>query len=221
MNNLFISDLHVGSPLFDEHSMVEKIKCGDYDRIFLVGDIFDVWQDDFDDILRNNENIVNAIREVSELKPIIYIVGNHDPSSEEIKKKFPSVQVCDFFELDGGIVVHGHMFDVFATKYSWIARFYFVFHWIFERLGINLQIFRDFFYSVSNKRDKDYYKNMVGDIENNAVKEYKSKYKFVVMGHTHWPKISEKDGFTYANSGDWIHNKTFMVGSNGRFTLSG
>ena len=66
-------------------------------------------------------------------------------------------------------------------------------------------------------RDKKYYNDLILDVEKNAVE----KYKHVVMGHTHFPKINKTDQHTYVNCGDWIHHGTYVEYDGINFYLRG
>ena len=110
------------------------------------------------------------------------------------------------------LIVHGDQFDDLVIKYSWFAKLIFIPNWLCERLfHWNLKAsFREFFYSIANKRDKPYYSKLVGDIENEAKKYYENKCRYLVMGHTHTPKRVDIDNFSYINCGDIIHNKVCL-----------
>lgn len=214
---LFLSDLHLGSPLFELGTICGLILSPEYERVFLVGDIFDVWEDGLTDIVRKNRTLVNAINIASKEKEVVYLIGNHDPLEEEVQQVLPQVKTCEEYEFDGGIIIHGHSFDESIIKYSWLAKFTFFFHWIFERFGINLKaFFRNLYFSISNKRNKGYYKNLVLDIEEEAIKKYQYKYKFVLMGHTHFPRHVFST-IEYINCGDWIYNRSWAWYENGKF----
>ena len=78
----------------------------------------------------------------------------------------------------------------------------------------------NFFHSISNKSDKEYYHDLIEDVECEAVSDYDEKYKFLVMGHTHFAKnILHSSGFRYINCGDWFGSYTYAVYKNGEFTL--
>jgi len=94
---------------------------------------------------------------------VVIIKGNHDPSLQSLESIFPGKQVLMEYEFyigdEAGIVVHGDGFDSMITKYSWLTRVFSPIHWVLERFGINIKaFFRELFYSIANKRDKDYYK---------------------------------------------------------------
>jgi len=210
MTTLVLSDIHLGSPLVNNTKSILKLMQSDkYDTIVLNGDIFDTWEDSYKDILLLNLDFVKALHKISEEKLMYFIIGNHDPDKEEIKKYFHDIVVLDQLLIDDILIVHGHEFDDLVIKYSWLARLSFIPSWICERIfHINLKAyFREFFYSISNKKNKSYFPELINDIEKKSVSYYKNQCRYLIMGHTHTPKIVEDEECTYINCGDLIHNK--------------
>lgn len=212
MKILIISDLHLGSPLFNKKSeFISLIKSPTYGIIILNGDIFDVWEEDADKIAKHNQRAIAAINEVSQEKPVYFVRGNHDPDDEDIKKITPHVIIVSQYSIGDLFVIHGDEFDPLVTKYSWLAKLLFIPHWIGERLGLNIKaFFRELTNSISNKRDEDYYKDLVNDVNNEAIKKYKDRCKILVLGHTHSPEIVKTPECVYINGGDFIHNYTYV-----------
>ncbi len=56
MKILFLSDLHLGSPLFRRKAEILNILKDEYDKIIVVGDLLDVWYKSAYDIYRENED---------------------------------------------------------------------------------------------------------------------------------------------------------------------
>jgi UDP-2,3-diacylglucosamine pyrophosphatase LpxH len=212
MKTLVLSDVHLGSPLVtNKLELIALIRSSKYDRIVLNGDIFDTWEQTFFSIILNNFDFVQSLKEVSKEKLIYYIMGNHDPDKKDLQKTFPDIVFSEKIKLNGDVlIIHGHEFDSLVTKYSWFAKLIFIPNWYFERLfHWNLKaFFRKLFYSISNKSDKKYFNKLIGDIEQQAVEKYKNECRYLIIGHTHTPKIVEGEECTYINCGDIIHNKT-------------
>ena len=212
MKILILSDLHLGSPMFSEEStIINLLKSEGYDVIVLNGDIFDVWEEPFDKIKQKNFNIVSVIREISKKKKVYFVDGNHDPDLDSLKRTFPDVIFSKDLQLGDIFFIHGCEFDKFVTKYSLPAKILFVPNWICERtIHVDLKgIFRNISFSIANKRDKKYYGDLVNDINKAAIDTYKSRCKYLIMGHTHFPIIIKTEECTYINSGDMIHNRTY------------
>lgn len=216
---LYISDLHLGSPLFESSYYVSELLGKDYDKVVIVGDLFDIWEDSIDDIVKDNIKLVNVMRSLNNL---IIVTGNHDPSKEKMEEIFPNASVCDYYADGKKIFIHGHEFDYLVTKYDWAAKLLFPLHWVLERLHINMKnwIVR-LFHSISAKKQKKYYNDLVLAIEKDAVKKYKDKFDVIIMGHTHLPKLVITDGVTYINVGDWTFHNVYCEfdGVSGRHSL--
>jgi UDP-2,3-diacylglucosamine pyrophosphatase LpxH len=208
--DLYISDLHVGSPLFIHSRLVEQLLASNkYEKIYLLGDILDVWEGKLPALIKRNTSLVKTLRAVSNEKEVNMVVGNHDPSIEELNMIFPQMKIEKSLEVGNTAILHGHIFDELITQFSWLARGMFYIQKKFERLGIDPSaFFRELYHSVAAKRQEKYYSDLVLAIEKEAVETHR-KFKYVFMGHTHMPKIS-RGRTTYVNTGDWTHNYTYV-----------
>ena len=130
---------------------------------------------------------------------------------DKIKQKNFNIVFSKDLQLGDIFFIHGCEFDKFVTKYSLPAKILFVPNWICERtIHVDLKgIFRNISFSIANKRDKKYYGDLVNDINKAAIDTYKSRCKYLIMGHTHFPIIIKTEECTYINSGDMIHNRTY------------
>lgn len=222
MRVLFLSDFHMGSPLFKHDNRVKSLLHNGYDTIIIVGDIIDSWEDSVWDIVEKHQGLINAI---NALNNVIIIKGNHDPGVAELNMIFPNAFVMPEYDLefeDSVIkIIHGHEFDDLILKYYWAAKLFFPFHWVMSRLGFDFKgwIGR-LFHSISAKIQDKQYHDLVYAIETRAVDTYKSNYMAVVMGHTHAPKVVEDD-CTYVNVGDWVTHSTYVIFEDGKFLLKG
>ncbi len=223
MKILFLSDLHLGSPLFKSEDKILSLLEEEYDKIIFVGDIIDVWENNLVCIVCHNQDL---LKKINSLNNVIIVKGNHDPDLHSLESVFYKKYINDSFELelDGKriLIIHGDEFDRLVTKYSWLAKLLFPIHWFLERFGINLKgWFRELYCSISSKRDKKYYNELVLNMEKELFNKYKDLYDCVVVGHTHLPKIIQEDNFTYVNCGDWVHNKTYVIYKDGQFIMRG
>jgi UDP-2,3-diacylglucosamine hydrolase len=221
MKILFLSDLHLGSALFESDAVIISLLNKEYDKIFLVGDTIDVWEDIVGNVIINHVDLLNKINELDN----VYVVqGNHDPSINRLKGVFPNAKIEERFIVKVNnkvmLVTHGDDFDYLVTKYCWLTKILFPFHWLGEFFGLNIKDwFKRFRYSLSSKKDKDYYTDLVLEMEQKLVNNYKSVYDYIVVGHTHLPKIVETEECTYVNCGDWIESKTYVIQEDEKFTL--
>jgi UDP-2,3-diacylglucosamine pyrophosphatase LpxH len=224
MRILFMSDFHLGSPLFNpKDEVISLLNSHAYDHIFLIGDIIDEWEGDITYTTIENDKLLD---EINKFNNITIIKGNHDPSIKIMETIFPNKLIVDKYEyiIDGkkAIMVHGDEFDFMVTKYSWLAKLFFPLHWLLERFGLNLKGFlRDLYCSLANKRDKKYFNKLLLSVETELVNKYGDEYDYIIVGHTHMPKVVNLPNCKYINCGDWIHNRTHVLYENGLFILRG
>lgn len=215
MKRLIISDLHLGSRFSNELSILELFNTEDYDELILAGDIIDFIR--IPKFTKNTLKILNTIFNNFEKKKqkIIYIVGNHDIAFTnfiesdianiiEFKKRY------DFIDNNKKIrIEHGDDYDNIIIKWEFLMNIICVIANIFERF-FNYDISKKWEQLRENTRDKINIYNIMN--KNNDVDIF-------IMGHTHDPKIITKNFNTtiqtYANSGDWVSNNSYIIIENG------
>lgn len=220
MSYLFISDLHLGSPLFKcEKQLTELINTIYFEKIFLVGDIIDVWEDSIENVQKKHRTLFKILNSVNEL---IVIRGNHDPEINELKNVFPKAKVVNFYEDDNFVVIHSHQQDLLYQRLYFLIKLTYPFIWCMERLGFKkiLPWLQRYFMSsnMHQKRDEKFRKR-TQDIEQRTIEGNMSKEKYIIAGHTHVPKKIETDEFSYYNCGDLVNNQTFIIYDKGIFSL--
>jgi len=213
MNNkrdLFLSDLHLGSPLFNFNDQIcNLLKQTFYERIFLLGDIIDTWENPLYFTQCRHYDIFNLLSELKDR--LFFIRGNHDPKIYILRELFKEANIYESYDMrlpDGRRVymIHGEEFDNLWLEYASIAKALYGIQWILERLNINLKAFYSTLRcSLSSKYRKSYWNELVSAIEMKAVSTYKKDYDALVMGHTHVGKVIHihdyDKGFTYVNPG--------------------
>jgi len=226
MKILIISDTHLGNPLFnDYHRLNNLLESEEFDSLVLNGDILDVWEKSLFDIVDENEEFIWSINRLSEIMDVTYVIGNHDPSKEDLAELFPNVKVVEEYIFNKKTVfMHGQIYDEFIRDYSNWARFLYCIQWLLERVGINLQAcFRNTLHSIAMKKQKKYYNDLVLKVEKEAtVSNMERGFRNIVLGHTHLPKLVDHyRDIIYVNSGDWIHNRTYAEYNtdNNKFTI--
>ena len=224
--SIWISDVHLGTKDSRYELLMSFLKENNSEYLYLVGDIFDIWQ------LKRGwywpQEYNNVIRKILSMAKkgtkVVFIPGNHDDIFREyIGYKFGEVEIlrdCTHTMLDGRKiwVLHGDEFDlamqinglpakIGSIAYDYLITINRLVNWMREKVGLP-------YYSLSG--------SIKGKIKN-AVK-YMSRYESVVSeeaknrnmdgvicGHIHQPNIIISGSFTYANSGDWIENCTALV----------
>jgi len=221
MKKLFISDFHLGSPLFlKERQTTQLFNCSNYKEIYIIGDIIDTWENDVSKIIKQYDSLIRIIN--NSPAKVSIIQGNHDPSIDKLKFIFHScdVVVNKEIDLDGKkvIMIHGDEFDAVVVKYLWMTKLWFPIHWVLERMGINVKGYlRELFHSISAKKQHKHYNDIVSAVEREAVKKY-SDYDIIIMGHTHLSKLVYTSKPIYINTGSLIHDPCCIEYDNGIFT---
>lgn len=216
---LFISDLHLGSPLFNMSlKLINLFKNPIVDEIYLVGDIFDSWEMDPLETYYRYESLITTINFIN--KPVFIIVGNHDPDKQIMQEVFFNRPVLDKIETiicgKKTLISHGHE----ACTDSKLARRLFFIHYYTQRiLGINIKgVICDLwhrFLMLNSVNAQD----VVMKIEKEICDTYKDKYDMIICGHTHIGKIVYNSNPIYINSGCVIYKPTYILADDCSFSL--
>lgn len=217
---IFISDLHISSPLFEKGpAVIELFNDPKVESIFILGDLFDTWEEKLEKTLEKHADLINVIN--NSPKTEVILKGNHDPDTEVMRDIFPNVFVADsyFTDLFGkdAILVHGDEFD--GTD-IW-GRILFPGQYILERLGLNVKQFvRDNVYRFLRWKNNVDKQSLVFNMEKELVKKYAGDFDLIIAGHLHLPKIVETPDIVYANCGALIGKKsTYLIADKNTLTL--
>ncbi|GHD31022.1 UDP-2,3-diacylglucosamine diphosphatase [Halioglobus pacificus] len=223
---LWISDVHLGSVHSKAESLLQLLKRVECERLYLVGDIVDVWAMHKRVYWPEAHNrVLRQILKMSKRQvDVIYIPGNHDQNFREFcGSEFGNITIHKQVEhktLAGKrmLVMHGDEFD-YAVRYSRLNR------WIGD-IGYDLLMwFNRYINRAREALGKPYWSlakwvkvniSQAGD----AILAYQraaahfardNRFDGIICGHLHYPVISEIDGVTYCNDGDWVENCTALV----------
>jgi len=219
MKQYCASDLHLGY----EHTNYDKVcKFLDItesksDELILPGDTFDLWRHPIskihESILPKFKEALNSLKEVANEIPVIIIPGNHDHDlskiwNEKLRKDYNVIITNSFYQ--GNVYyTHGWQFDVeqrFGSfAYGWlVTSFPYIYQRFFKkpsRMGLPKN---DTPYKLSIQIHKE--------AENFVIK---NNLDYIVMGHTHIPKITEK----VIDCGDFIDSCSYVIIENKKPTL--
>ncbi|MDO6684659.1 MULTISPECIES: UDP-2,3-diacylglucosamine diphosphatase [unclassified Agarivorans] len=223
--SLWLSDIHLGCKDCKAEMLLQLLQQTKAKRIFLVGDIVDVWAlkrrvywpESHNQVLQHLMNLAKSACEV------VYIPGNHD----QLFKAYDGMDLADvtvskqylYTSITGKqiLMVHGDQFDEEVC----FGRFY-------AKLGDHLYDFLLFLNRSSSKirHAMGYpYWSLAGYIKSKIAKatEAIARYRdavvneavkqgvdVVICGHIHHPELSLQKGVVYANDGDWIENCTLL-----------
>lgn len=225
--SVFISDLHLGSKHCNSNALLEFLSTIETERLYLVGDIVDVWR------LKKkwywpkiHNQILRKILKISEKTEVIYVTGNHD----EIFRSFPNIRIGKIavenryvhVGVDGKryLVVHGDLFDnLMRTK---TGRF--IMHlgdfaydsliYINKSVNMMRRLLRMQPWSLAKylKHKAKLAANYIGEFEKEMSLYCKRKgYDGIICGHIHHAEITQYDDVVYMNDGDWCESCTALV----------
>jgi len=235
---VFISDLHVASKKAKAKYIISFLKENEFDEIYLVGDIIDIWRfkQAFSMSFEKQNNQVEIIERLLKLSrkgtKINYIYGNHDEfmakfTGHELFGNISLHERMDYIAPNGKkyLVMHGHQFD-FLTKYpvssylyklgdwayEWLLSINEVFNWARKILGMRYWSISKYI-KIKVKRAAQF----IESFETVICKYAKDRnYDGVICGHLHDPKIIKVNNITYVNCGCWTEkeNCTFIYEDN-------
>jgi len=235
LRSVFVSDVHLGSRDCRAGLLLEFLKSVEVDYLFLVGDIVDLWamRKNFHWPQQHNNVLRTILGKAKGGTRVIYIPGNHDEDMREFcGSVFGNLEIHREYvhTTQNGhqmLVMHGDEFDTVVKCSPWLARLGSnVYDFL---LGINRQVnairrmFGMPYWSLATYL-KYKAKTAVQYIESfeKAVAHAARKRGVdgVVCGHIHRAEMSEIDGVTYCNDGDWVESCTALVEDmNGRLAL--
>ncbi|MEM8766059.1 MAG: UDP-2,3-diacylglucosamine diphosphatase [Pseudomonadota bacterium] len=231
---IFLSDIHLGTKGCQADRLASFLKQHSCDQLYLVGDIIDGWRMKSSGIYWPQSH-VNVIRRVLTMTKrgteVIYVTGNHDEFLRDHSPlEFGNLKVVDEAEhrsADGRTywVVHGDQFDVVTRYHRWLAWLGDVGYTILLEVNRLMNRLRTRFgygyWSLSAwlKHRVKQAVNYIGDYEDALARQcHKQGNDGVICGHIHHAEISNFDGVTYMNCGDWVESCTALVeDAQGRF----
>lgn len=213
--SIFISDTHLGTKMANAEYLLDFLESIEYEKLYLVGDIVDVWALKKTGHWPNPHNSVvqHLLNKMLEGQQIIFLPGNHDEFLRNLGTyKFNNLTVIDHIihqGIDGKnyLVIHGDQFDLVTRNYKWLSK---IGAWSYDLLiaanvlvtGIR-KILRLPPWSIRAWADQKAI-DMMGDFEKNLVRyARKKKMDGVICGHIHQAVIKEVNKITYMNTGDW------------------
>lgn len=212
---LIISDLHIGSYYSKEKELLKFLKDVEFDELILAGDIIDFIK--VPEFTVESSKIFKYLNKLD--KKIVYIIGNHDISLINLKNiNIGNFYFCEKYEFEYGNrkhrIIHGHQYDNAIVKHRYFMSFLSLFHdWIERYFKFNLT---KIFSKILIKMKK--IKNIWDFIK------WNKDIDVLIMGHIHDPEVViwvNKYGKikTYANSGDWVSNMSYIILENNELRL--
>ncbi len=198
-----------------------KSLIGKTDVLILAGDIFDLWYDWSTVIIKDYFLTLKLLAEIKESGTrIIFVSGNHDFWFGDFLTKTIGLEIYDkhFSDYIGNkkfFITHGDLYTINDLRYQIYRRFIRSF---FPRL-----VFKCLHPHLSLNIGKLFSRSSRSREASPMMKEKKEKgllhsaeiiletHDFVIMGHSHKPKLIAMNNGWYINSGDWIKNNSFCL----------
>jgi len=224
--SIWISDVHLGFRGCQAEFLLEFLQATECRRLYLVGDIIDVWA------MRNgihwpqsHNNVVRAILDKARNgTEVIYVPGNHDEVLRpHIGADFGNLAVRDEIvhtTADGRrfLILHGDKFDHVVQREPWLAmlgaRLYDLLLSVNHRLNWLRKHFGLGYWSLAaylKQRVKNAV-NYIGNFEEAVAAEARERnVDGMICGHIHHAEVRDIDGVIYCNCGDWVESCTALV----------
>jgi UDP-2,3-diacylglucosamine pyrophosphatase LpxH len=221
----WISDAHLGTRGANSHVLLDFLRENDFDILYIVGDLIDVWS------LRrgiywpqeHNDVIQKILRKARKGTRIVYIAGNHDELVSDFRGTYGNIEICTsaIHTTATGkriLIIHGHELDTVVQNVKWLAFAGDVGYQFLLSLNPLINFIRRRFglgyWSLSayaKKRVKDAV-SFIGKFEA-AVAHYAERHRIdaVLCGHIHSAAIRQIGKVTYYNCGDWVESCCALV----------
>ncbi len=217
----WISDLHLGTRHCDAAGVLEFLKLNEFERLYLVGDIVDLWH-----LRRNrywpqshNDVIQKLLRKARKGTEVIWVPGNHDEFCAHFVGAYGNVVIKprDLYTAADGrrlLVMHGHELDTVITHAKWLAHLGDLGYMALLKANLPLNFIRNTlglgYWSLSA-----YVKEAVSFIGRfqDALARYAELHHAdgVICGHIHTPAVAIIRGISYYNCGDWVESRSALV----------
>jgi UDP-2,3-diacylglucosamine pyrophosphatase LpxH len=233
---IFLSDIHLGTRGCQADRLLSFLKQHTCDELYLVGDIIDGWRMKSNGIYwpQDHNNVIRRVLTMAKRGTrVIYVTGNHD----EFLRNHTPIEIGNLCVVDKAthetadgrriLVVHGDQFDVITRYHRWIAWLGDVGYTVLLEINRLFNMLRNRFghgyWSLSAwlKHKVKRAVNYIGDYEDALARHCRKQgFEGVICGHIHHAEISDFDGVTYMNCGDWVESCTALVEDGaGRFTI--
>lgn len=224
--SVWVSDVHLCTKDCQAEALyafLDGLRC---DYLYLVGDIIDIWalQRRWHWPKQYNEVLHKLLKRSRKGSKVTFIPGNHDDLFRNfIGYTFGDVEILEhtYHETADGrkfLVLHGDEFDTVVQYHTWLSKAGSMAYRYLIMLNRLVNTVRRAFgwpyWSLSGvvKRRVKQAVNFMTRYEEILTREAKrQEVDGVICGHIHDPKIIERDGILYCNTGDWVENCSALV----------
>ncbi|HBR96243.1 MAG TPA: UDP-2,3-diacylglucosamine hydrolase [Gammaproteobacteria bacterium] len=233
--SIFISDVHLGTRHSKAEYLLDFLRTTESEYLYLVGDIFDIWQMQKRVHWTDAQNaVLNEIfRKANSGTKVVYIPGNHDAWFRDFAgSSYRGVEVrlnAEHITADNRrfFISHGDEFDTLVRHnkillligdhaYNWLLKL----NRVISKLRL---LFGKPYWSLSAwlKTRVNNANQYIDKFEAVAAHHAnKQGYDGYVCGHIHKSGIRKIDGVLYCNDGDWVeHCSALTEDANGWIQL--
>ncbi|MEM1212594.1 MAG: UDP-2,3-diacylglucosamine diphosphatase [Planctomycetota bacterium] len=223
---VFLSDAHLGSRACEGRALSDFIKHLRCERLYLVGDIVDMWRLKQRWYWPAEHNMVvrRILKQAKHCENVFLIPGNHDEGARQFyNMDFGGIRVLPYavhVTADGRklLVTHGDQFDLVVRHSKLVSM-------LGSRAYDTLVVANRWYNRWRQKTGRPYVslsKAIKGKVksacmfisrfEETLMKEAERREADgVVCGHIHQPELREDGPIAYYNCGDWVENCTAVV----------
>jgi len=231
----FISDIHLGAENdIEEQKKINKlISFFNYinqpnNRLYIIGDLFDFWFEYKYAVPNRNYRILFQISKLIENNvDVHFLPGNHDSWIKNFlrdqvgMKIHPEIHTTEIhskkFYLFHGDGISKKDIGYRILKKIFRSRFnIFLYGLLHPDLGIPLARLMS---STSRKHTADLVLDDEGDYLEFATNKFNKGFDFVIVGHSHRPKLEKIDQHIFLNLGDWINHFSYGMLESGELSL--
>ncbi len=196
-NAIIVSDLHIGLLHFRRREFLDLVEPLDRDTtLILNGDTLD---NPNKQLSRQDQDVLNFIREQSYVRTVIWLHGNHDDGYR--MQKPGMIRFQRHLQIGNRLlIVHGDDFDQIMPQNQWFLRNVKRIHNLRVKLGappVHAAEFAKTWFPFL-------YRILTEEVKNNAVKcAIQNGVAAITCGHTHYAEDSLCEGVRYINTGAW------------------
>ncbi len=233
--SIFISDVHLGFKGCQAQYLLDFLRRVECDTVYLVGDIIDLWalSRSFYWPQAHNDVIRTLLGKAKHGTRVVYVPGNHDRifrDHDGLVMGNVEIQREAVHETADGrrfLVLHGDEFDSIVRASPWLeslgSHAYSVALTANRYVNAVRQRFGYPYWSLAafmKHKVKNAVQYITGFEKALAAAARERGLDGVICGHIHRAEITEIDGMTYCNDGDWVESCTALVEDfSGRLSL--
>jgi len=226
VRTVFISDIHLGFKGCSADLLLDFLHHVQMDRLFLVGDIIDVWsmQKSMFWPQSHNDVLRTILGKAKRGTKVIFIPGNHDEVFRDFDGAvFGNLEIHREYVHQGAggrrmLVLHGDEFDSVVKCSPWLARLGSSIYDLLLAANPYINRVRRLF-GLPHWSLSSYLKNKaktavqyIGSFEEALAQAARKRgVDTVVCGHIHRAEMRDINGILYCNDGDWVESCTSLV----------